>query len=188
MLRPSYPIRTERLALRPWRPDELDRYHALRSDPAVVRYLYEEPLTRAAAADRLAAVRSELVEEGSWANVAVERAADGVVVGDVGLCWRSDVHRQAEIGYLFDPAHHHQGYATEAAVAVVELAFAGLGAHRVCGRLDARNDASARVLERLGMRREAHLRENEYVKGEWCDELVYAVLASEWPAAGTGRG
>jgi RimJ/RimL family protein N-acetyltransferase len=74
------------------------------------------------------------------------------------------------------------GYATEASAVMVELAFSTLGAHRVSGRLDARNDASARVLERLGMRREGHLVENEYVKGEWTDEALYAVLEVEWRA------
>jgi RimJ/RimL family protein N-acetyltransferase len=91
-----------------------------------------------------------------------------------------DDHRQAEIGYTFVPEHHGRGYATEAAGAMVDLAFTGLGAHRVTGRLDARNTSSARVLERLGMHREAHLVQNEWVKGEWCDEVVYAVLADAW--------
>ena len=63
---------------------------------------------------------------------------------------------------------------------MLRLAFAELGLHRVVGRLDARNTASAAVLERLGMRREAHLVDNEWVKGEWCSELDYAVLAQEW--------
>ena len=52
--------------------------------------------------------------------------------------------------------------------------------HRVIGRLEARNAASARVLERLGMRQEAHMIENEYVKGEWQSEVVYALLDREW--------
>jgi RimJ/RimL family protein N-acetyltransferase len=68
----------------------------------------------------------------------------------------------------------------EAARAVVDLAFRELGVHRVFGQIDARNTASARVLERLGMRREAHLVENEWVKGEWTDEVIYGVLADEW--------
>ena len=63
---------------------------------------------------------------------------------------------------------------------MLAIGFDGLGLHRIVGRLDARNRASARVLERLGMRREAHLVENEHVKGEWTDELVYALLAREW--------
>ena len=83
---------------------------------------------------------------------------------------------------MFDPAYAGHGYATEGAAEIVELAFSGLGAHRVSGRLDARNGASARVLEKLGMRREGLFIENEYVKGEWTDELVYAILAPEWRA------
>jgi alkylation response protein AidB-like acyl-CoA dehydrogenase len=71
-------------------------------------------------------------------------------------------------------------YATEAAEAVVALAFGSYDLHRDYGRLEARNLASARVLEKLGMRREAHLVENEWVKGEWQSELVYALLAREW--------
>jgi RimJ/RimL family protein N-acetyltransferase len=183
MLRPDYPILTERLALRPWRTDELDRYYALGSLPEVARYLYEEPLTRAEAADRLSRVRSHIVEVDSWMNLATELSAEGIVVGDVGLCWRSDAHRQGEIGYVFFPEHQGHGYATEAAAAMIELAFTDLAVHRVTARLDARNTASAAVAQRLGLRSEAHLVENEFVKGEWVDELVFAVLDREW----TGR-
>jgi RimJ/RimL family protein N-acetyltransferase len=65
---------------------------------------------------------------------------------------------------------------------MLHLGFVDLGLHRILGRLDARNAASANVLERLGMRREAHILENEFVKGEWTDELLYAMLAREWIA------
>ena len=75
---------------------------------------------------------------------------------------------------------YSRGLATEAAVALLRLGFEGLGLHRITGHLDARNIASARVLERAGLAREAHLVENEFVKGEWSDELVYAMLRSEW--------
>ena len=63
---------------------------------------------------------------------------------------------------------------------MLDFAFGPLGLHRVIGRLEPRNVGSARVLEKLGMRREAHLVENEWVKGEWQSELVYAILAREW--------
>jgi RimJ/RimL family protein N-acetyltransferase len=183
VLSPAYPLRTPRLSLRPWREHEVDRYHQLRGDPEVVRYLYDEPLTRQQAADKLAGLRSQITAAGMWINLAVEVVDSGVVVGDVGLGWTSSSHRQAEIGYTFDARHRGHGYATEAAAAMVDLAFTGLGAHRVAGRLDARNRASARLLERLGMRRQAHLIENEFVKGEWVDEMIYAVLAREWAGA-----
>jgi RimJ/RimL family protein N-acetyltransferase len=182
LLRPSYPIRTERLALRPWRADEVDVFHALRGDPEVARFLYDEPLSRAEAVDRLARARSEITEPDAWMNLAVEVVASGRIAGDVGLCWRSDTHRHAEVGYTFLAEQRGHGYATEAARAMVDLAFGELEAHRVSGHLDHRNRASAAVLERLGMREEALLVENEWVKGEWTDESIYAVLAREWPA------
>jgi RimJ/RimL family protein N-acetyltransferase len=179
-LRPRYPVRTGRLLLRPWRSDEVDRYREVRGAPEVTRFLYDTPMTRRQAATRLGSLRSTITAEGQWINLAVEVAATGTVAGDVGLGWVSGAHRHAEVGYAFAPDHRGRGYATEAAVAVVEMAFSALGAHRVTGRLDARNTASARLLERLGMRREGHLVENEWVKGEWTDEVVYAVLEDEW--------
>ena len=86
----------------------------------------------------------------------------------------------AEVGFVFDPRHQGKGFATEAARALVEWAFGFGGFHRVIGRTEARNVASARVLEKLGMRLEAHFVENEWVKGEWQSELVYAILDREW--------
>ena len=68
---------------------------------------------------------------------------------------------------------------------MLTFAFEVYDLHRVCGRLEARNAASARVLERLGMRREAHLVENEWVKDEWQSEFVYAILEREWRAQAT---
>jgi RimJ/RimL family protein N-acetyltransferase len=88
-------------------------------------------------------------------------------------------HRSIELGFSFAPAHQRNGYATEAARALVDWAFS-IGFHRVYGRTEARNVASARVLEKLGMRQEGHLVENEWVKGEWQSELVYAILDREW--------
>ena len=88
-----------------------------------------------------------------------------------------------EIGFIVHPDHQGHGYATEAARVLLELAFEHLRLHRVCARLEPRNVASGRVLEKLGMRREAHLVENEFVKNEWQSELVYAMLRREWEAA-----
>jgi RimJ/RimL family protein N-acetyltransferase len=102
--------------------------------------------------------------------------------------WRSERHRQGEIGFILHPDHQGQGLATEAAVAMLELGFEELGLHRIYGCAEARNAASVRVMERLGMRREAHLVENEFVKGEWQSEVIYAILAPEWREARGARG
>ncbi|MFC9974689.1 GNAT family N-acetyltransferase [Spirillospora sp. NPDC127200] len=182
MLRPGYPLETERLELRPFRPGDLEGLHAYQSLPEVARFLYWEPRdleeSRVFLQQKMAA--SALEKEGDWLVLAVVWRATGALIGEVNLQWRSREHRQGEIGYIFNPHYHGQGFATEAAAEVLRLGFEGLGLHRVCGRLDGRNEASARVLERLGMRREAHLVENELVKGEWTDEIVYAMLRREW--------
>ncbi len=71
-------------------------------------------------------------------------------------------------------------HATEAGREMLRLGFESYGLRRMIGRLDGRNEPSARVLARLGMRREAHFVQNEFVKGEWADEVVYAMLHHEW--------
>jgi RimJ/RimL family protein N-acetyltransferase len=173
---------TERLLLRPWRETDLDALHAMRSLPEVVRYIYGEVRSRTECEDLLATcmAQTSVVAEGDRLALAVERREDGRVIGDLSLWLRSAEHLQGEIGFVFHPDAQGQGYAREAATAVLGIAFGELGLHRVFGRTDGRNDASAALMRRLGMRQEAHFRENEMFKGAWGDELVFAVLASEW--------
>jgi len=102
------------------------------------------------------------------------------MVGHLTLSLGPPEHKGGELGFMFHPDHQGKGYATEASRAVVELAFTTYDLHRLEGRLEVRNSASARVLEKLGMRREADLIENEWVKGEWQSEAIYALLAREW--------
>jgi RimJ/RimL family protein N-acetyltransferase len=177
-------IETDRLLLRPFREADVDDLHAMRSLPEVVRYLYGEVRSRqevlAIVAERV--TLTSLVEDDDHLVLAAERRADGRVIGDVALWLRSAEHRQGEIGFVFHPDVQGQGYAREAASALLDLAFSELGLHRVFGRTDPRNEASAALMRRLGMRQEAHLRENEIFKGAWGDELVFAVLEGEWKA------
>jgi RimJ/RimL family protein N-acetyltransferase len=177
-------IETERLLLRPFREADVDDLHAMRSLPEVVRYLYGEVRSRkeveAILAERV--TLTSLAEDDDSLVLAAERRADGRVIGDVALWLRSAEHRQGEIGFVFHPDVQGQGYAREAASALLDLAFSELGLHRVFGRTDPRNEASAALMRRLGMRQEAHLRENEIFKGAWGDELVFAVLEGEWKA------
>ena len=94
--------------------------------------------------------------------------------------WHSREHRGGEIGYVLNPEFSGHGYATEAVRRLLGLAFDDLGLHRVIARVDARNDASARLARRLGMRQEAYLVRNEWFKDEWTDELDFALLEEEW--------
>ena len=179
-MRPDYPLKTARLVLRPFEPGDLDDLHAYRSDPEVCRYLYSEPGTIEESRQRLdkSLTMDELTEEGQWLVLAV--TLDDRVIGDVVLKWVSEQHRQGELGYVFNPAYQGKGYAREAAEAMLRIGFEELGLHRVAAVCDPRNEPSWRLMERLGMRREAHLRESEMFKGEWGDCFVYAMLAAEY--------
>jgi RimJ/RimL family protein N-acetyltransferase len=184
VLEPAYPLRTERLDLRPFQEGDVDFLAELQGDPDITRYLYYEPLTPEESAKVLAKRLQNRVLRGDGdllSLVAVLRET-GDRVGEATLFYRSVEHAGGEVGYLVHPAHQRRGYATEMSAEMLRLAFEDLHLHRVVGRLDGRNTASASVLEKLGMRREAHLISNEFVKGEWCDELDYALLADEWAA------
>jgi RimJ/RimL family protein N-acetyltransferase len=179
---PDYPVRTDRLLLRPLTEDDYEDFHALLSDPDVARYLLQGPFdwaaTRTLLTDRMNSVR--IAAEGDRLSMAVELRETGAMVGTCSLLYRSAEHRQGEIGYLLLPKYHRKGYASEAARELLRLGFEGLKLHRIVGCCDGRNTGSAAVLARIGMRQEAHFVLNEFIKGEWTDELVYAMLATEW--------
>lgn len=185
MFHPQYPLQTERLLLRPFVDADLDALCVIDGDPTTARYLYSAPRSRAEVRVSLARRRkmTSIEREGDAIRLAAVLRDDGTLVGDVSLHYRSREHRMAEIGFVLHPEHHGRGYAFEAVSALVGLGFESLGLHRIIGRCDPRNVPSARLMERLGMRLEATFRESEFIKGEWCDELVYAMLAEEWRRA-----
>lgn len=186
MLPPDLPIVTDRLLLRPLDPaTDVDDVFAYQSRADVCRYIPYEPRTREQVAERLAdpeRTRVTVEEDGQVMSLAIELRETGRVIGDVVLICTSVEHQCAEIGYVLNPDQHGHGYATEACRALLRLAFDGLGVRRVIARIDDRNEPSAAVLRRLGMRQEAHLIENELFKGEWTSEIDFAILASEWHA------
>ena len=181
-LSPAYPIRTERLLLRPLTLGDVDDLVAYRSIEDVCRYVPFRPMSPADVAERVTGVwaRTGLDDEGQSLTLGIEATASGRIVGDVVLFWHSREHARGEIGYVINPAFGGRGYATEAARALVDLAFDGLQLHRLTARIDARNGPSAALVTRLGFRLEAHLVQNEWFKGEWTDELDFAILADEW--------
>ncbi|KQQ05403.1 MULTISPECIES: GNAT family N-acetyltransferase [unclassified Rathayibacter] len=178
------PIRAERLLLRTLRLDDADDHAGYQGHPEAVRFLRwpvrtpeesREHLRLRLPSDRLAADGDVVV----LAMVPTEGPFEGRVVGDLTLIASSSEQAAVEIGWVLHPEAQGRGYATEGARALLDLAFDRLAAHRVVAQLDARNTASARLCERLGMRLEAHHVDDEYCKGEWTSTLVYALLERE---------
>ena len=183
-LHPEFPLVTERLRLRPFTRGDVDAVLAYRGREDVARYLFDPPLSRdeCAMAIQQRATQTGLLEEGDRIVLAVETAEVGKLVGEVSLIWRSVEARQGELGWIFHPDHHGQGFATEASNALLDLGFGPADLHRIFARCDARNQSSWRLMERLGMRREAHFREHALVKGARDEEFYYAILRDEWLA------
>ena len=179
---PDYPIETERLCLRPFTRGDVDAVYAYRQREDVARHLFDGPMTHESVVEAVAmrVGQDGLHEDGSKIFLAVELKPDHTVIGELSLILRNETARQGEIGYIFHPDHHGRGYATEAARLLLEMGFAGAGLHRIYARCAAANTPSWRVMERLGMRREAHFREHAMSKGAWDEELIYAILEDEW--------
>lgn len=183
-LYPQFPIETERLRLRPFTRGDVDGVFAYRRREDVSRYLADVPLSREECAlavqQRIGQIAWEV--EGDRIVLGVELAVSAALIGEVSLIWRSVDARQGEVGWIFDPAYHGQGYATEAANVLLDLGFGPGDLHRISARCDVRNDASWHLMARLGMRREAHFRQHAIFKSEWDEEFVYAILWQEWQA------
>jgi RimJ/RimL family protein N-acetyltransferase len=175
-------LRTERLLLRPLSKSDVDAMVAYRSRVDVCRYVPFTPMSHDDVAERIAGqwARTELTDEGQALTLGVELVETGRLVGDVVLFWHSRLHGGGELGYVLNPDDGGQGYATEAASAMVRFGFEVVGLHRIVARVDERNTSSARLVGRLGMRQEARLMHNEFFKGEWTTELDFAILADEW--------
>lgn len=175
-------LRTDRLILRRFSTDDIESFAAYRSDPDVARYQsWDPPFTRAQAQDFIEALAdTDPDTRGKWFQFAVVEASSGVHIGDLAAFVDGADPRLARIGFTLARAAHGNGYATEAATGLLDYLFVARHKHRVAADCDIRNAPSIAVLERLGMRREAHHRESAWWKGEWTDELVYATLAEEW--------
>jgi len=183
---PERTVRTERLTLRAGTADDVEATFAYRRLEPVARWITQLPADletyRAAFTDPARLAATMIVE------------LDGRIIGDVMLkvedAWAqaevADQARgaQAELGWVLDPAFTWHGYATEAARELLRVCFEDLGVRRVVAGCFADNEASWRLMERIGMRRETHsVRDGLHRSGQWLDGYAYAVLADEWATA-----
>ena len=176
-----FPLNTERLLLRELTEADLADVHEYGSDPEVSRFECWGPNTQEISHN---VVQGWLKQQQQWpreeVNLGAELKHHRKLIGVVTLRVKGEENRTADFGFAFNKRYWNQGYATEAARALIDAAFSSLGVHRVWAGCDSRNVGSYRVMEKLGMRREAHLRKDVWQKGEWRDSYRYAILEEEW--------
>jgi len=178
-------LHTARLHIRELEPLDWPAVHRYAADPRVVEYLWWGPNSEADTRAFIEKARAERIRSPRLDfDFAVTTQPSEAVIGGCSLHARGRAeYRTCEIGYCFVPETWRHGYATETVAALLDFAFATAGLHRVFGLVDPDNGASARLLERLGLRREGHMRRDTLIRGAWRDSLIYATLAEEW----TGR-
>ena len=181
----NLPIETPRLLIREFVARDLEAVHAYSSLPEVTRFLVWGPNTLA---ESKQAVRAFLNDQTELSRTNFDLAiclkggkrAAPRLIGAVGLKITDSENRTGDIGYVLHPDYWGQGYVLEAAQALMDAGFSDLELQRITASCDQRNKASARVMEKLGMRREGVFRRSRYIQGDWRDEYLYAILSDEF--------
>lgn len=177
------PLRTKRLVLRELREEDWVDARALDTDPEVVRFQSNDVLDEAGTKAYLARNIASAAESPRRVfDFALTFPGEDRFLGRAGFHVQRPEHREAMVWFQLRRDLWGQGLVTEALTAVLDFAFFEQMVHRCYGDCDPRNVASARVMEKVGMKREAHLRQNWWLKGEWCDSWIYGVLEAEWRA------
>ena len=180
MLLPTPSLNTARLRLRPFIQADAEAVFALNSNPRVLRYWDSPPWKDRAQANRFLTICEQMQQDGTGARLAIERADNAAFLGWCNLFNWNPVHRSAKLGYCLDIPAWGQGFATEAAHALLQWSFNALDLNRVQSETDTRNIASNRVLEKLGFTHEGTLRQDCIVDGEISDSRVYGLLRQDW--------
>jgi RimJ/RimL family protein N-acetyltransferase len=175
-------IETARLRLRPLLEADIPAHYAVFSDPDVARYWSREPWTDIAQAEESMKSILAAQADGSEARFGIELLSTGELIGNVGLHHFFGSNRRCEIGYALGSGHWGQGYATEALRVAIRHGFDALDLNRIEADIDPRNIGSARVLEKLGFRKEGFMPERWFVFGEFADTVNYGLLKRYWEA------
>jgi len=172
-------IQTERLILREYVPEDWGQVHIYASDADLVKYMDWGPNTEDdTRAFVEAMIKTQEQNPRAVYEFAVTLKTNGMLIGGSGLAIPQ--YGQAALGYCLNKQYWGRGFATEAASALCGLGFRGLDLHRIFAACRPDNVASARVMEKIGMKREGMLREHMYAKGKWQNSFVYSILADEF--------
>jgi RimJ/RimL family protein N-acetyltransferase len=174
-------IATDRLLLRKLEINDRDDFFTYRSLPEVYEYQSFMPKDLAEVDDFIRNNQSNPNMPNTWFQLALIKRDGDVLIGDIGIHFLED-NAQVEIGYTLAPSYQGKGYASEALKAVINYLFFDLKKHRISASVDPNNIKSIRLLEKLGMRKEAHFIKSYRMGDVWLDDCVYAMLKEEWKA------
>ncbi|MGZ2370303.1 GNAT family N-acetyltransferase [Ancylomarina sp. YFZ004] len=176
----SLELKTKRLILRPVNIRDAELIFAYRSDAITNQYQGWIPKTIDDAQTFISKVSEKIDEYDTWFQFAIISKVDGELVGDIGIHFFDVDRYQVEIGCTLAKNHHGKGFASEALKGTIDYLFEDLNKQRITCSIDPQNQASIKMVERLGFRKEAHFKQSIYVDGEWYDDVVYAILKAEW--------
>ncbi|MFN8574437.1 MAG: GNAT family protein [Gemmatimonadaceae bacterium] len=177
-------LETERLVLRELVMSDAPALLRIFSDEETMRYWSSRPYTsieQARALIRRVAMSRELESGIHWG---ITLRGDDTVIGKCAFSeWRK-MHRRGEISYIIAREHWGQGLVSEAIRAMLDYGFDAMNLHSIEAGVTPGNEASTRMLERLGFKLEGHLRENFLADDRFIDSLIYSLLRREWVGAG----
>lgn len=174
-------LATKRLLLREFVMTDFADVFAYESDPEVVQYVSYGPYSEEECRKDLSwHIAHQQDPQRRFYYMAMGLASENRVIGFCGLKFREGYRLEAELSYAMNRHYWGQGYMSEAVEAIVNYAFTSLRVHRVFGGCCPENIGSARVMQKIGMKQEGHLRENAHFKGRWWDTLIFGVLEHEW--------
>jgi RimJ/RimL family protein N-acetyltransferase len=176
------PLRTPRLVVRRFTPEDLEAFVNYRRLPEIAEFKAWEVDFGVAEAQRVIAASTEMPIErsGEWTQLAVVELATGVLCDDIAVHFVGDQPGTVELGVTLAPEYQTRGFAAEALTSIIGWLFSSFGLHRVFAHVDERNSAARALLDRLGFRQEAALVDADWFKDEWVTLCIYGLLRHEW--------
>lgn len=174
-------IFTQRLLLRPLRASDAEAMFRYRSDPQVDKFQGLKPKTIDDINEFINVKICKIPDvPNTWYQLGIINKTADELIGDIGIHFIGGEDLHVEIGYTLSLEYQGKGYASEAVAGVIDYLFEVLKKHRITASVDPRNIRSIALLERIGMRKEAHFIKSIWFDDEWADDIIYAVLNEEW--------
>ena len=174
-------LETKRLLLRPVKPEDKSDVFEYRSDAEANKYQGWIPKTIEDVEIFISKIAKKFNEPKSWFQFVIIEKDSQRILGDIGVHFFDNENKQVEIGCTLNKIFQNKGFATEAVKEVIDYLFKELNKHRIIASIDPNNKSSIRLVERIGFRKEAHFIESLFINGEWCDDLIFALIEKDWP-------